>query len=178
MNKGTITVPYDVFVDKGELSTIGDKKYLLLTLNNEASTVISIEVDSLVDVYTAVDSDTIDMDVNDFKISAFVKDGSITGNKIAAQAISSMHVSEGAIDSYHLADYAVTEDKLDNGAVTSAKIDTGAVTTDKILSAAVTGDKIADGSIRPYHVDTTYSGGVWLLDGGGAYSEPNEGWDA
>ena len=77
-----IEVPYDVFVDKGEIRTAGDKKYLILTLNNATSSELSIETTDLVDVYTAVDSDTIDMDVNGYQISGFVKDNSITPEKL------------------------------------------------------------------------------------------------
>lgn len=84
--KGEIEVPYDVFVDKGEISTIGDKTYLLLTLNNADSTVLSIETTNLVDVYTGLTSDTVAVDVNGYQISATVVDGSITPEKLSQTA--------------------------------------------------------------------------------------------
>lgn len=84
--KGEIEVPYDVFVDKGEISTIGDKTYLLLTLNNADSTVLSIETTNLVDVYTGLSSDTVAVDVNGYQISATVVDGSITPEKLSQTA--------------------------------------------------------------------------------------------
>lgn len=85
-SKGEIEVPYDVFVDKGEISTIGDKTYLLLTLNNADSTVLSIETTNLVDVYTGLTSDTVAVDVNGYQISATVVDGSITPEKLSQTA--------------------------------------------------------------------------------------------
>lgn len=84
--KGEIEVPYDVFVDKGEISTIGDKTYLLLTLNNAESTVLSIETTNLVDVYTGLTSDTVAVDVKGYQISATVVDGSITPEKLSQTA--------------------------------------------------------------------------------------------
>lgn len=86
VSKGEIEVPYDVFVDKGEISTIGDKTYLLLTLNNADSTVLSIETTNLVDVYTGLTSDTVAVDVNGYQISATVVDGSITPEKLSQTA--------------------------------------------------------------------------------------------
>lgn len=153
--KGTITVPYDVFVDKGEIATIGDKKYLLLTLNNEASTVLSIETTDLVDVYTAQDSDTVDMDVNGYVISAFVKDNSITTAKLADNAVTTEKILDGN----------VTTAKLGADAVTNAKLADDAVQTENILSGAVTTAKIADANVTPAKLDPN---GVFVFDCGGA----------
>lgn len=97
VSKGEIEVPYDVFVDKGELSTIGDKTYLLLTLNNAASSVISIEVDSLVNVYTGLTSDTVAVNVDSFQISAAVLDGSINTTQLADNAVTTAKIADANI---------------------------------------------------------------------------------
>lgn len=155
VSKGEIEVPYDVFVDKGELSTIGGKTYLLLTLNNAASSVISIEVDSLVDVYTGLTSDTVAVDVDSFQISAAVLDGSIDTAKLADDAVTTAKIVDGN----------VTTDKLAADAVTNAKLADDAVQTENILSGAVTTAKIADANVTPAKLDPN---GVFVFDCGGA----------
>ena len=101
---------------------VDDKKYLVLTLNNSTSTELSIETTDLVDVYTAVDSDTIDMDVNGYQISGFVKDSSITTDKLALSAVTSDRITHDAITNDKVADDAIqTENILDNS-VTPAKL--------------------------------------------------------
>ena len=106
-SKGQIEVPYDVFVDKGEIQTIGDKKYLLLTLNNEASTVLSIETTDLVDVYTGASTDTISVNVDQYQIEAIVKPNSI--------------------DTAHIKDNAITTGKILSASVTPEKLDPNGV---------------------------------------------------
>lgn len=111
-----------MFVNNGEISTIGDKKYLVLTLNNASETKLSIETTDLVDVYTAVDSDTIDMDVNGYQISGFVKDSSITTDKLALSAVTSDRITHDAVTNDKIADDAVHTENILDDSVTPAKL--------------------------------------------------------
>ena len=90
VEKGTIVVPYDVFVDKGELVEKDDgKTYIVLTLNNAAQSKLEFEVSSLIDVYTGGATETITTEVDNYQITATVNDGSISTAKIADGAITS-----------------------------------------------------------------------------------------
>jgi phage host-nuclease inhibitor protein Gam len=116
VDKGNIVVPYDVFVNNGEIVAAEEdgvkKSYLVLTLNNAENTQLSIETTDLVDVYTGEEGTTITTSVDGYKISAEVNDGAITTAK--------------------LADGAVTEAKLGADAVTTAKVKDGAITMAKL----------------------------------------------
>tara|TARA_R100000278_G_scaffold1973_1_gene3863 strand:- start:407 stop:1501 length:1095 start_codon:yes stop_codon:yes gene_type:complete len=73
---------------------------------------------------------------------------SVTGAKIADNAIDSEHYTDGSIDTAHIADGAVSTAKLATDAVTSAKIADNAVVTARINDAAVTNAKLADDSVN------------------------------
>ena len=165
---GVIEVPYDVFVNKGELSTVGNKTYLMLTLNNAASTVISIAVDSLVNIYTGLSCETIDVVVDNYQISAEIRDGAITTAKIADGAITTAKINDKAVTggaNGKIALSTITIDNLANNAVETRAIKDSAVTTAKIDDSAVTTAKIKDGAVTPAKM---YSDGVFVFDCGDA----------
>ena len=152
VSKGEIEVPYDVFVDKGEVKKIGDKTYLLLTLNNADSTVLSIDSTDLIDVYTAqnktvAEGGTVDVAIDNYKVSAGVIDGSITAAKLGANSVTTEKIVDSAVDTAKLADNSVTTAKIVDGNVTAAKLSTDSVTTVKIADANVTTAKLADGAV-------------------------------
>lgn len=84
---GEIDIPKDMVVEAGAVVTLteaeaqaktGDPsavagKYIELTIANKTSDKIYIYVGSLVDIYTAEDTDSVDMDITDNKIKADVK---------------------------------------------------------------------------------------------------------
>jgi len=78
-------------------------------------------------------------------------DGSIDNAHIADDAIDSEHYAAGSIDTAHLADGAITAAKIADGAIVAAEIANNAVTTAKINADAVTGAKIADDAINSEH---------------------------
>jgi len=81
---------------------------------------------------------------------------SVTGDKIATNAIEEKHIKNQAVRLRHLgpdvpaigiADGSITASKLATNAVEHTKIKDGAVTAEKIASSAVTSDKIAGGAV-------------------------------
>ena len=72
---------------------------------------------------------------------------SVTGDKIASDAIEEKHIKDGVVTRRKIADGVVGTDELVDGSVTTVKIASKAVTNDKLQSASVTNEKIADGSI-------------------------------
>jgi hypothetical protein len=74
-------------------------------------------------------------------------DDSVTGAKIADNALDSEHYVDGSIDTAHIADGAITAAKIADGTVVAAEIASNAVTTVKIIDDAVTTAKIADANI-------------------------------
>lgn len=72
-----------------------------------------------------------------------LKEGSVTGDKIA----------DGAVGTSKLADLAVTEEKMANGAVATAKLKDNAVTEEKIADLAVTSEKLDNGSVSTGKLD-------------------------
>src|SRR5262252_6387215 len=68
------------------------------------------------------DFDTIYNAWNSGTDTANIKDGSITGAKLAADAVGPRELADGAVFTYHLQDGAVTTPKIADGNVTDAKI--------------------------------------------------------
>jgi hypothetical protein len=103
---------------------------------------------------------TITMPNSDVTLGTPLAD-TVTGAKIADDAIDSEHYVDGSIDTAHLANDAVTgakiaDDAIDSEHYTDASIDavhiaSNAVTTAKINADAVTGAKIADDAIDSEH---------------------------
>ena len=83
-----------------------------------------------------------------------VKDGGISGAKLASSVVTEAKIGTGA----------VTEAKIGTGAVTAVKLDTDAVTTIKIQDDAVTADKIADNTITADQIATDTITGDKLVD--------------
>jgi hypothetical protein len=126
---GLLEVPYDVFVDGGEVKRIDDKTYLLLTLNNAASSVLSIEATDLVDIYTPenaalADGGTVDVSISNYKVSAGVIDGSITAAKLSSDSVTTAKIADGAVTNAKIATNAVGTAQLSAEAVTPAKMST------------------------------------------------------
>ena len=71
----------------------------------------------------------------------------VTADKIASNAITADKITSGAITADKLAANAITADKIAANAVTTDKLNANAVTAAKIASNAITADKIAAGSI-------------------------------
>ncbi|UYL94005.1 putative tail fiber protein [Geobacillus phage vB_GthS_PK3.6] len=81
--------------------------------------------------------------------SELIVDGSVTADKIAANAITagSAIIADGAITSAKIADAAITSAKIASAAVGNAAIQNGAITNAKIATAAVGTAQIQDGAI-------------------------------
>jgi hypothetical protein len=104
---GDIVVPRDIFV---ETAVLGEDNKLILTLKD--GTQIPVDLGKFIDTYTAKDSSTIDVTVENREISAEVIDGSIVEAKIG----------DGAVTTAKLADSSVTESKIADKAITMAKL--------------------------------------------------------
>lgn len=82
-----------------------------------------------------------------------IKDGAITNDKIAENAVRGVHIQNasitnakigyGAIGKAEIQDGAITSAKIENGAITNAKIGYGAIGTAEIQDAAITSAKIS-----------------------------------
>lgn len=82
-----------------------------------------------------------------------IKNGAITDNKIAENAVRGVHIQNaaitnakigyGAIGKAEIQDGAITNAKIENGAITNAKIGYGAIGTAEIQDAAITSAKIS-----------------------------------
>ncbi|MFA1602356.1 hypothetical protein ACDW82_01730 [Alcaligenes faecalis] len=76
-----------------------------------------------------------------------IVDGSVTAEKVAANAITADHLSANAVTAAKVAAGAISAEHLSAGAITVGKIQDGAVTGDKIAATTITGDKIVTGAI-------------------------------
>lgn len=80
-------------------------------------------------------------------ISLTLKDGCVTTQKLANEAVSTGKLEEGAVTQGKIAEGAVGEHELEDGSVTKDKIASSAVTAEKISQNAVTAEKIAEGAV-------------------------------
>jgi hypothetical protein len=76
-----------------------------------------------------------------------LRDGCVTSEKLAADAVGPREIADGGIFTVALADNAVTTPKLADGAVTSGKLAPGAVTSGQLGPGSVTTAIIADLSV-------------------------------
>ena len=83
-----------------------------------------------------------------------IMNGAVTANKIANGAIESQHLNNEIISTSRIVQGAVDSTRLAVNAVTTTKILDGAVTTNKIVNGAVTTAKLASGVLPEpgYHV--------------------------
>src|SRR5262249_17024944 len=91
--------------------------------------------------------------------TANLKDGSVTGAKLAADPVGPPELAHGAALTNHLQDRVVPRPKLQDGAVTTGKLATGGVTAVNLAPGAVGGTalgansvgaaQIIDGSVGP-----------------------------
>jgi hypothetical protein len=124
----TVELPIDIFISKGELvdhgGVDGKGKCLHLEFNDESKSVVEIPVNELVDIYTANNdaSETIDVTIENFKVSAEVRDGAITTAKLDDAAVTEAKLADIAVTTAKLADNAITTAKLADASVTQAKL--------------------------------------------------------
>lgn len=76
-----------------------------------------------------------------------VADGSITGAKLATNAVTKDKIAYGSITAEKLADSAVTKDKIAVNAVTSTELASNAVTEAELAANAVTNGKLAANAV-------------------------------
>jgi len=76
-----------------------------------------------------------------------IVEGSITSDKILANAITADKITAGAVTSDKILANAITSDKIVTGAITTDKLTANAVTADKILANAITSVKVAANAI-------------------------------
>lgn len=89
--------------------------YLKITIDNSDSTEIYINVDELIDIYTASSSDgDVKVQITDHEISASLVDGKVTAEKLAADAVTTEKIADNAITTNEIKDSVVTEAKLDS----------------------------------------------------------------
>ncbi|MEW6026843.1 MAG: hypothetical protein AB1599_06090 [Planctomycetota bacterium] len=77
-----------------------------------------------------------------------IADGMIGTDELANSAVTREKLAEKSVTSEKLVDQSVTNEKLSDGSVTTAKIADGAITTAKIRDGAITREKVADQSVR------------------------------
>jgi hypothetical protein len=104
---GDIVVPRDIFV---ETAVLGEDNKLILKLKD--GTEIPVDLDKFIDTYTAKDSNTIDVTVENREISAEVKDGSIVEAKLGDKAVTTTKIADSAVTATQIADKTITMAKL------------------------------------------------------------------
>jgi len=80
-------------------------------------------------------------------MAATVPNGAVTGNNLAAGAVSTANIAAGAVTSAQLAVSAVTTPALANGSVTAVKLAPQAVTSPALAQGAVTLANLAPASV-------------------------------
>ena len=80
-------------------------------------------------------------------MAANVPNGAVTGNNLAAGAVSTLNLATGAVTSAQLAVNAVTTPALANGSVTAVKLAPQAVTSPALAQGAVTSAQLAPASV-------------------------------
>ena len=147
---GTIDVPKDMVVSSGELKVLSEADeaghtagtYLVLTLANATSDKVWVNLDGLVDTYTAAQSATqIQLAINPTtrEISATIVAGSVTATEIAASAITTEKI----------ADKNVTKAKLDD--TVQASLDKADSAVQTVVEGATDGTVSVDGTDVAVH---------------------------
>lgn len=95
--------------------------------------------------------DLVDEAVDDARI---LKDGVVTGPKLADGSVTARTIVDGEVGTGKLADASVTTAKLANGAVDTTKLKIGAVTSAKLAPQAVDSAALAEAAILTEHLGT------------------------
>ena len=104
---GDIVVPRDIFV---KTAVLGADNKLILTLQD--GTEIPVDLAKFIDTYTAKDSTTIDVTVENREISAEVIDGSIVEAKLGDKAVTTAKIADEAVTATQIANDTITMAKL------------------------------------------------------------------
>ena len=104
---GDIVVPRDIFV---ETAVLGEDNKLILTLKD--GTQIPVDLGKFIDTYTAKDSSTIDVTVENREISAEVIDGSIVEAKLGNKSVTTAKIADEAVTATQIANDTITMAKL------------------------------------------------------------------
>jgi hypothetical protein len=76
-----------------------------------------------------------------------LKNGAVTGKKLARNSVTSAKIKSGNVGNSDLATNSVSTSKIRNGAIIAGKLAAGSVLSDKLANGAVTGAKLADGAV-------------------------------
>jgi hypothetical protein len=104
---GDIVVPRDIFV---ETAVLGEDNKLILTLKD--GTTIPVDLGKFIDTYTAKNSETVNVTVENREISAEVVDGSIVTSKLSDKAVTTAKIADEAVTATQIANDTITMAKL------------------------------------------------------------------
>lgn len=104
---GDIVVPRDIFVDT---AILGEDNQLILKLKD--GTQLPVDLGKFIDTYTAKDSSTIDVTVENREISAEVIDGSIVEAKLGNKSVTTAKIADEAVTATQIANNTITMAKL------------------------------------------------------------------
>jgi len=85
-------------------------------------------------------------------VNSMLAADSVTGAKIADDAIDSEHYTDGSIDNAHIADDAIDSEHYAAGSIDTAHLADGAITAAKIADDAIDSEHYTDGSIDNAHI--------------------------
>lgn len=125
---GKIDIPKDLVVSSGTIveDPAGQPAgtYIELTLNDASASKIYINVEDLVDAYTAAAGATqVQLAISATnEISASIVAGSITATELAANAVETTKIKDGAVNAIKIATDAIETDKIKDKNVTKAKL--------------------------------------------------------
>ncbi|MFH1226519.1 MAG: hypothetical protein V1701_01280 [Planctomycetota bacterium] len=94
-----------------------------------------------------------------------IRDNSVTKAKIANGVIGKDEIADGAVTTPKIGELQITNLKIANNAVTAEKVADGAITAQKIADSAITTAKIATGAITRDKVADKSVGTADLVDG-------------
>lgn len=130
---GTINIPKDMVVSSGTVEKDPEGQtepglYLVLTLANATSDKIYINLNQLIDVYTAEANATqiqLTIDPTNNKISAKIVAGSVTATELASNAVTSTKIATAAVTAQKLSQDILDVLELAKEALQEEDIDTG-----------------------------------------------------
>lgn len=162
---GTIDIPKDMVVSKGEVKALSQADidaldasvkadmtpgtYIVLTIANKASDKLYINVGTLVDIYTAeANAAQVQLAINPSTrvISATIKAGSIGTTELTDGAVTTAKIADTNVTTGKLADSAVTTDKIADKNVTKGKLEQAVQDTLNAADSALQKADITTGS--------------------------------
>lgn len=171
---GTIDIPLDMVVSKGEVKALTQAEidalpvdvktgmtpgtYIVLTIANKASDKLYVNVGTLIDIYTA--------EANAAKVQLAINPSTrVISATIKAGSIGTTELTDKSVTTAKLADANVTADKLASDSVVTVKIADKAVTKGKLEQSVQDTLTAADSALQKADITTGSANGSIAVEG-------------